>query len=81
MDCLLNSGIIGERRETIHFSFNPKEPEGKALSPGLVALVSCAVIVFVSCIVIAALLKRKRLKSKRGNESVNEPLDYVNIRA
>ncbi|XP_042368789.1 OX-2 membrane glycoprotein-like isoform X1 [Plectropomus leopardus] len=69
VDCLLNGG---QRRKRISFSLPAKEKkgeEGKKLSSSGIALVIGAVL-FVSFMVAAAAMKRKRLKSPRRNESV-----------
>lgn len=70
VDCLLNSGITGERRERIPFDRGGKgtKEEGKALSAGWATFAICAVIICVSCMVIAAAVKRKRMKSQRESE-------------
>ncbi|XP_076579758.1 nectin-1-like [Chaetodon auriga] len=73
VDCLLNSGMMGQRRERIFFSdeerHDKKEEEGDRLSASGVALVVSAVV-FVSLIAVGAALKRKRLKGNRRNENV-----------
>nr|XP_046238697.1 OX-2 membrane glycoprotein-like [Scatophagus argus] len=71
--CQLNSGTRGERQEEIHYAPSldkpNKEEEGKSLSSIGLALVICAVFL-ISCIAVAAAVKRKRLKDVRRGENV-----------
>ncbi|GAA6227617.1 OX-2 membrane glycoprotein-like [Lates japonicus] len=71
VDCLLNNGMRGQRRETIPFSLGEKEPtdKGKGLSQSGTALVITAVIVISCFTVAAAIIRRKRLKGSRRNEN------------
>ncbi|XP_044043797.1 nectin-1-like [Siniperca chuatsi] len=65
VDCLLNNRVTGERRERIPFSLRDghkkKEEKGKGLSSSGIALV-IATVVFIFGILVAAAIKRKRLK-------------------
>ncbi|XP_041822312.1 OX-2 membrane glycoprotein-like [Chelmon rostratus] len=71
VDCVLNSGMTGQRRERIPFFWHgkEKEEEGKRLSASGVALVVSAVV-FILFIAVAAAMKRKRLKGIRRHEDV-----------
>lgn len=68
--CKLNNGLTGQRLERIPFSLHPKEdPNGKVLSSSGIALVTTAVV-FVSCILVGAAIRKKRLKDSRRDENV-----------
>ncbi|XP_078099951.1 OX-2 membrane glycoprotein-like isoform X2 [Sander vitreus] len=68
VDCLLNTGVTGQRRERIPFSLPKKEEEeGKGLSSsGIAFLITAVVFIFA----IAAAMTQKRLKGSRRDESV-----------
>uniref|UniRef100_UPI0037E9C709 OX-2 membrane glycoprotein-like n=1 Tax=Semicossyphus pulcher TaxID=241346 RepID=UPI0037E9C709 len=74
VDCVLNKGVRGQRRERIPFSFGPgdetnKEEKVKSLSKSGIALVISSTV-FVTFIAVAVALKRKRLMSNRRNANV-----------
>ncbi|KAK9523915.1 hypothetical protein VZT92_017797 [Zoarces viviparus] len=71
VDCLLNKGAAGQRRERIPFSLpaSKKEEEGRGLSSVGIALVITATAVLLISLVAAA-VTRKRLKGTRRNENV-----------
>ncbi|XP_059184310.1 OX-2 membrane glycoprotein-like [Centropristis striata] len=72
VDCLLNEGVTGQRRERIFYSLPERNKEkekekGEELSTSGIALV-ITTVVFVCFIVIAAATKRRRVKSCMGND-------------
>ncbi|XP_067439308.1 OX-2 membrane glycoprotein-like [Thunnus thynnus] len=74
VDCLVNSGKRGQRLQRIPFSLHPehvedKKAEGGGMSSSGIALLIAAVM-FLSCIVVAAVIQRKRLKGDRRFEHV-----------
>ncbi|KAL3045681.1 hypothetical protein OYC64_013852 [Pagothenia borchgrevinki] len=79
VDCLLNSGAMGQRRERIPFSLPAREEEGKTQSTSGTALVTSAVvsvtfiIIIIIIIVVVVAIKRTRLRRPRkmGNNDLN----------
>ncbi|XP_035533765.1 OX-2 membrane glycoprotein-like [Morone saxatilis] len=69
VDCMLNSGMIGQRRERIPFSssLGKIKKEGKGLSQSGVAVIVCAMLL-ISCFAVVAGIKFKRSK---GNTQQN----------
>ncbi|XP_029306120.1 OX-2 membrane glycoprotein-like isoform X2 [Cottoperca gobio] len=70
VDCLLNTGVIGQRRERMIYLPVLKEEEetGKGLSSSGIVLVITAVML-ISFIVIVAVMRRARLNGSRRNEN------------
>ncbi|XP_069019834.1 OX-2 membrane glycoprotein-like [Embiotoca jacksoni] len=71
VDCVMNSGTMGQRRERIPLSFNEeekKQEKGKRLPSFVIALIIIAIS--ASCIAVAAVIRQKRLKSKTRTENV-----------
>ncbi|KAK2856969.1 hypothetical protein Q5P01_005704 [Channa striata] len=70
VDCVLNSEMTGQRQETIHYKrLGTKKEEGKSLRPLGIAVIVIA-IMFISCILVAVVKKRKGLNCNRRNEHV-----------
>ncbi|KAK2811150.1 hypothetical protein Q5P01_000283 [Channa striata] len=70
VDCLLNSEMTGQRQETIHYKrLGTKKEDGKSLRPLGIAVIVIA-IMFISCILVAVVKKRKGLNCNRRNEHV-----------
>ncbi|XP_047432036.1 OX-2 membrane glycoprotein-like [Mugil cephalus] len=68
VDCLLNSGMESQRRETVPFQRHGPEDEGQGPSKSGTAVVIIS-IVFILCVAIGVLFKCKRLRRKRENTS------------
>ncbi|KAM6892982.1 nectin-3-like [Lycodopsis pacificus] len=71
VDCLLNRGAAGQRRETIPLSLpaRKKEEEGRGRSSVGIALVITATAVLL-ILLVAAAMTRRRLKGTRRNENI-----------
>ncbi|KAM9327405.1 OX-2 membrane glycoprotein-like [Pholidichthys leucotaenia] len=63
VDCHINSGLLGQRRERIPFSLGNEEKEGaRSSGPGIAVAVT--ILVLISCLVVAVVLHQKRLTKR-----------------
>ncbi|KAF3688483.1 OX-2 membrane glycoprotein Precursor [Channa argus] len=70
VDCLLNSGMAGQRQERIYYTREGREKDGEpSLRRSGVAFI-IIILICISTIAVAVVMKRKGLKCNRINEPV-----------
>ncbi|XP_033181497.1 OX-2 membrane glycoprotein-like [Mastacembelus armatus] len=73
VECVVNRGMRGQTQERIPFSSAPGFPEKKSENtpPRSVIAVAVAVPLFAACVIIVAVLKRKRSERRKMNENAD----------